>query len=177
MVRGPTLGHSQGWHPSLLPSTLWESQRHVCHPRRSDVSRQTLLTLASVSTTLTRGCLAGYLAMSHSKCVTKDVRSTGRAKMNSNPETSQGRQTELAAHTKEAVREKLEDGPGLWKCTCSMREQFGASGKHQLAIMHSRAEGRTLCTMSCMFSCGNFHLEFARKPALSRGWNQEGDIL
>lgn len=97
--------------------------------------------------------------------------------MNSNPETSQGRQTELVAHTKEAVREKLEDGPGLWKCTCSTWEQFGASGKHQLAIMHSRAEGRALYTMSCMFSCGSLHLEFARKPALSRGGDQEGDIL
>lgn len=36
------------------------------------------LTFASVSTTLTSGCLAGYFAMSHSKWVTKDVRSTGR---------------------------------------------------------------------------------------------------
>lgn len=40
--------------------------------------RERHLTFARVSTTLGSGCFAGYLAMSHSKWVTKDVKSTGR---------------------------------------------------------------------------------------------------
>jgi hypothetical protein len=44
------------------------------------------------------------------------------------------RQTELSPHTEEAVREKLKNRHGLWKCRCSMREQFKANGSHQLAI-------------------------------------------
>lgn len=120
------------------------SQPHVCPLRRSDVSKQTLLTLASVSTTLIRGCLAGYLAMSHSKCVTKDGKSTGRAKANLNPEPSQGRQSELGTHTKEAVREQLKDRHGLRKCICSTREQFRASGRPQLAIVHFKAKHQAL---------------------------------
>lgn len=45
----------------------------VCPP-----SKGLSLTFARVSTTLTSGCLTGYLAMSHSKWVTKDVKSAGR---------------------------------------------------------------------------------------------------
>lgn len=50
-----------------------------CPPREGP-----FLTLATVSTTLTSGCLAGYLAMSHSKWVTKDVKSTGRTQTHFN---------------------------------------------------------------------------------------------
>lgn len=78
-----------GREPGLLESSSTSpgSERHVgpqqavgC-PRPQESERPPRagpsLTLARVSTTPTSGCFAGYLAMSHSKWVTKDVKSTG----------------------------------------------------------------------------------------------------
>lgn len=71
------LPESPSWHPRVGPQHPGGQQRPGaevnCPPREGR-----LLTFARVSTTLTSGCFAGYFAMSHSKWVTKDGKSTGR---------------------------------------------------------------------------------------------------
>lgn len=81
--RDPTQGHWAGRGPTQPPASgkaLLASlgcKRRVASPQMvSDAGPS--LTFARVSAMLTSGCFAGYLAMSHSKWVTKDVKSSGR---------------------------------------------------------------------------------------------------
>lgn len=76
------------WHPGKCLSASPGSKGHVDSPQCPQTIRVTDVrppwredpprTFARMSTTLTSGCFAGYLATSHSKWVTKDVRSTAR---------------------------------------------------------------------------------------------------
>ena len=87
----------RGDHRDNPASCLWSPRKSICFARAQMPCRSTSdsqrapvteakcplregpsLTFARVSTTLASGCFAGYLAMSHSKWVTKDVKSTGR---------------------------------------------------------------------------------------------------
>lgn len=103
-----------------------------CPPREGH-----LLTFARVSTTLTSGCFAGYFAMSHSKWVTKDFKSTGRNTF------QQVSGTLLASGDQQRCQTPSQAAPLNPRKRSEKRgDRVGAPGKHMLPPTPSGALGQ-----------------------------------